>query len=34
MYKRFFGKLYVQVLIGVVAGGLLGYFHPQLGADL
>jgi len=34
MYKRFFGKLYIQVLIGVVAGGLLGYFHPQLGADL
>lgn len=34
MYKRFFGKLYVQVLIGVVAGGLLGYFHPTLGADL
>ncbi|USX21835.1 dicarboxylate/amino acid:cation symporter [Oxalobacteraceae bacterium OTU3REALA1] len=33
MYKRFFGKLYVQVLIGVIAGGLLGFFHPQLGTD-
>ncbi|MET0265124.1 MAG: C4-dicarboxylate transporter DctA [Duganella sp.] len=34
MYKRFFGKLYIQVLIGVIAGGLLGYFYPLLGADL
>lgn len=34
MSKRFFGKLYVQVLIGVVAGGLLGYLYPKLGADL
>ncbi|RJG09397.1 dicarboxylate/amino acid:cation symporter [Massilia cavernae] len=34
MSKRFFGKLYVQVLIGVAAGGLLGFFYPQLGADL
>jgi aerobic C4-dicarboxylate transport protein len=34
MYKRFFGKLYVQVLIGVIAGGLLGFFYPQLGSDL
>ena len=34
MTKRFFGKLYVQVLIGVIAGGLLGYFYPKLGADL
>jgi aerobic C4-dicarboxylate transport protein len=33
MSKRFFGKLYVQVLIGVVAGGLLGYFYPKLGTD-
>jgi aerobic C4-dicarboxylate transport protein len=33
MYKRFFGKLYVQVLVGVIAGGLLGYFYPSLGAD-
>ena len=32
--KHFFGKLYVQVLIGVVAGGILGFFYPQLGADL
>lgn len=34
MSKKFFGKLYVQVLIGVTAGGLLGFFYPQLGADL
>ncbi|SDH02657.1 MULTISPECIES: dicarboxylate/amino acid:cation symporter [unclassified Duganella] len=34
MYKRFFGKLYVQVLIGVIAGGLLGYLYPTFGADL
>ena len=34
MFKRIFGKLYVQVLIGVVAGGLLGYFSPALGTDL
>jgi hypothetical protein len=34
MSTRFFGKLYVQVLIGVVAGGLLGFLYPQLGVDL
>ncbi|RZT04192.1 aerobic C4-dicarboxylate transport protein [Duganella sp. CF402] len=34
MYQRFFSKLYVQVLVGVIAGGLLGYFYPKLGADL
>jgi aerobic C4-dicarboxylate transport protein len=33
MYKRFFGKLYVQVLIGVIAGGLLGHFYPALATD-
>lgn len=33
MYQRFFGKLYVQVLIGVIAGGLLGFFYPKLGTD-
>jgi aerobic C4-dicarboxylate transport protein len=32
--SRFFGKLYVQVLIGVIAGGLLGFFYPALGTDL
>ena len=32
--KKFFGKLYVQVLVGVVAGGILGFFYPQLGTDL
>jgi aerobic C4-dicarboxylate transport protein len=31
---RFFGKLYVQVLIGVTAGVLVGVFWPQLGSDL
>lgn len=34
MSKHFFGTLYVQVLIGVIAGGLLGYFYPKFGADL
>jgi len=33
MVRRFFGKLYVQVLIGVTAGVLLGVFYPSLGAD-
>ena len=31
---RFFGKLYVQVLIGVSAGILLGFFAPSVGSDL
>ena len=31
---RFFGKLYVQVLIGVTAGVLVGVLWPQLGSDL
>jgi aerobic C4-dicarboxylate transport protein len=31
---RFFGKLYVQVLVGVSAGILLGVLYPALGADL
>lgn len=34
MAKRFIGKLYVQVLIGVTVGILLGVFWPQFGADL
>lgn len=33
MLRRFFGKLYVQVLIGVTAGVLLGVFYPSLGTD-
>jgi aerobic C4-dicarboxylate transport protein len=32
--RRFFGKLYVQVLIGVFAGVALGFFAPGLGSDL
>jgi aerobic C4-dicarboxylate transport protein len=32
--KRFFGTLYVQVLIAVFAGILLGVFYPKIGADL
>lgn len=32
--RRYLGKLYVQVLIGVAAGVLLGVFAPALGADL
>jgi aerobic C4-dicarboxylate transport protein len=31
---RFFGKLYVQVLIGVVAGGVLGVLYPHFASDL
>ncbi|MES2115622.1 MAG: C4-dicarboxylate transporter DctA [Pseudomonadota bacterium] len=34
MSRRFYSKLYVQVLIGVLAGGLLGYFYPKLGTDV
>ena len=34
MFRRFFGKLYVQVLIGVTAGVLLGVFYPALGSDM
>jgi aerobic C4-dicarboxylate transport protein len=34
MYRSFFGRLYVQVLIGVIAGGLLGYLYPKFGVDL
>jgi aerobic C4-dicarboxylate transport protein len=34
MMLRFFGKLYVQVLIGVIAGVVLGVLSPQLGSDL
>ncbi|GGY35958.1 dicarboxylate/amino acid:cation symporter [Pseudoduganella albidiflava] len=34
MTKRFFGKLYVQVLIGVLAGGILGVLYPHFAADL
>ena len=32
--RRFFGKLYVQVLIGVVAGAMLGVFSPHFATDL
>src|SRR5438128_8543557 len=32
--RRFFGKLYVQVLIGVFAGVALGFFYPSLGVDV
>jgi aerobic C4-dicarboxylate transport protein len=32
--RRFFGKLYVQVLIGVFAGVALGFFDPSLGVDV
>ncbi|NJD36646.1 MAG: dicarboxylate/amino acid:cation symporter [Betaproteobacteria bacterium] len=34
MIRRFFGKLYVQVLLGVTAGIVLGMVSPGLGADL
>jgi aerobic C4-dicarboxylate transport protein len=32
--SSFFGKLYVQVLIGIVIGVLLGSFYPKLGIDM
>lgn len=31
--RRFFGKLYVQVLIGVFAGAAIGFFVPHIGSD-
>lgn len=31
--RRFFGKLYVQVLIGVFAGVALGFFFPHVASD-
>ena len=31
--RRFLGKLYVQVLIGVFAGVALGFFAPNIGSD-
>ncbi len=34
MIRRFFGKLYVQVLIGVTAGIILGVLAPNIGSDL
>src|SRR6218665_237143 len=34
MAMRYLGKLYVQVLIGVTVGILLGVFWPQIGIDL
>ncbi|MCQ9425725.1 C4-dicarboxylate transporter DctA [Pseudomonas sp. LJDD11] len=32
--SRWYSQLYVQVLIGIVIGGLLGYFEPGFGAKL
>ena len=32
--KRFTGHLYFWVLIGIVVGGLIGYFDPKTGASL
>jgi aerobic C4-dicarboxylate transport protein len=32
--RHFFGKLYVQVLIGVIAGVALGIYSPSLGIDV
>jgi len=34
MAKRLIGKLYVQVLIGVTLGILVGVFWPQVGTDM
>jgi aerobic C4-dicarboxylate transport protein len=30
----YFSQLYVQVLVGIMVGGLIGYFWPQVGASL
>lgn len=32
--KKTLSRLYVQVLIGIVAGILVGHFYPDIGADL
>ena len=32
--KRLMGQLYVQVLLAIVLGALLGHFFPELGASL
>jgi aerobic C4-dicarboxylate transport protein len=32
--KRFTGHLYFWVLIGIIAGGLIGFFDPKMGASL
>jgi aerobic C4-dicarboxylate transport protein len=31
---RYLNELYVQVLVGIAVGGLIGYFWPQFGASL
>lgn len=31
---RWYGQLYVQVLIGIVIGGAIGFFFPDIGAKL
>jgi len=32
--KKYLSKLYIQVLIGILAGILVGHFYPDIGADL
>lgn len=32
--SRWYGQLYVQVLIGIVIGATIGYFVPDIGAKL
>ena len=32
--KRFTGHLYFWVLIGIITGGLIGFFDPKMGASL
>ncbi|RYG97801.1 MAG: cation:dicarboxylase symporter family transporter, partial [Alphaproteobacteria bacterium] len=32
--SRWYGQLYVQVLIGIVIGAAIGYFAPNIGAKL
>lgn len=31
---RWYGQLYIQVLIGIVIGGAIGFFVPDIGAKL
>lgn len=33
-FKRYLSKLYIQVLIGIVTGILVGHFYPDIGVDL
>jgi aerobic C4-dicarboxylate transport protein len=34
MARKYLGQLYVQVLIGILAGGVIGYLWPEIGTAL